>query len=262
MKNFYSLPAGTVFKADILNIQPGRVTIRLDDGGKFTARSMVSPDARIGEESYFRVKVNNLDGLIQLEMIKGTPEERQDNLAQEALSSAGMYSTAENVELARALIENGLPVDPDTLQKAAHLRQTQPEAANMMLNSTFNEQLSKKVQYFQIGPGELFVYPGGSAVIALDTESFGRIEVQVSGEGEHINLQISAATDEAIQSLRKDSPRITKALQEKGYKMPMLTYKKLSNRTTVLTPSPADPGSNSETAATADNRRYSFDMRV
>ena len=127
MKNFYAMPAGTCFKALILDIQPGRITIRLDEGGKFTARSLILPDARIGEESYFRVKVNNFDGLIQLEMIKGTPEARQDNLVQEALKDAGLYNVAENIEIGRALMEKNLPLDPQTLQKTAFFRHYQPE---------------------------------------------------------------------------------------------------------------------------------------
>ena len=73
-KNFYTFPPGTCFKALILDIRPGKVTIRLDDDSSFTARSMVLPDAHIGEESYFRVKANNLDGLIQLEMLKDSSD--------------------------------------------------------------------------------------------------------------------------------------------------------------------------------------------
>ena len=130
-KNFYAFPPGTTFKAMILDIQPGKVKIRLDSGGSFTARSKALPDARIGEESYFRVKVNNLDGLIQLEMIKGSPEARQDNLVQEALKSANMYSFDENLELGRALIENNLPLDAQTLQKAAFFLHSQPSSSDI-----------------------------------------------------------------------------------------------------------------------------------
>ena len=80
MNDFYSLPAGSTFKAQVLDIRPGMVTIRLDNGGRFTARSMVTPGVYIGEESYFRVKHNNFDGLIQLEMLKGTHQAIQDSL--------------------------------------------------------------------------------------------------------------------------------------------------------------------------------------
>ena len=124
-QNFYAFPPGTTFKALIVNIEPGKVTIRLDNGNNFTARTLVSPDARIGEESYFRVKHNNLDGLIQLEMIKVSLQERQENAVQEALKSANMYSGEDNIELGKALIDNNLPVDEQTLQKAAFFRYSQ-----------------------------------------------------------------------------------------------------------------------------------------
>ena len=142
-QNFYAFPPGTTFKALILNIQPGKVTIRLDKGGNFTARTLVSPDARIGEESLFRVKVNNLDGLIQLEMIKGSLQERQENAVQEALKSANMVPEEGNVELGRALIDNKLPVDEQTLQKAAFFRYSQSEEKPEVSESGKGKQISK-----------------------------------------------------------------------------------------------------------------------
>ena len=114
--NFYALPPGARFKAKILNIQPGKITIRLDQGGSYTCRTLVLPDARIGEDSYFMVKSNNLEGLIELEMLKSPPEVRQDNMVKEALMSAGMYSGEENIALGRALVDRNLPVDAFTMR--------------------------------------------------------------------------------------------------------------------------------------------------
>ncbi|MCL2399760.1 MAG: flagellar hook-length control protein FliK [Defluviitaleaceae bacterium] len=128
-KNFYTLPANSLFKAVILDIQPGKVSIRLDEGSTFTARSMVLPDARIGEESYFRVKSNNYEGLIELEMIKKPPEVRQDKLVREALTNAGMYASDENIALGKMLVERNLPIDVSTLQKIAFFRYSQPDNA-------------------------------------------------------------------------------------------------------------------------------------
>ena len=130
--NFYAYAPGTTFKALVLDIQPSKVTIRLKGGTSFTARTTITPDARIGEESYFRVKVNNLDGLIQLEILKSSPEARQDNLVQEALQSANMSNVDENIEMGRALIENNLPLDADTLQKAAFFNHVQDDMDKTM----------------------------------------------------------------------------------------------------------------------------------
>ena len=335
MKNFYAMPAGTCFKALILDIQPGRVTIRLDEGGKFTARSLILPDARIGEESYFRVKVNNFDGLIQLEMIKGTPEARQDNLVQEALKDAGLYHGEENMELGRALMEKNLPLDSATLQKAAFFRHIQSEdgiavddyamekamfllqegfpadAASLLAldaildpdrhltkmlegrseqffinldenpkplqqyyrglmkykemqqHLDFMKQISARVRYYQIpfirqkqaGRGELFLYNEGSAVIALDTETLGRIEVLTSKDNKQLAFQFSGDKDIILNLIKAESPKLINALQQKGFQVSGLTYQKRKERTTVLTPGPTK-------AAKTDTRRYAFDMRV
>ena len=135
--NFYTSLPGTTFKALIVNISPGRVTIRIDGGSNFTARTLILPDARIGEESYFRVKSNDMQGLIQLEMIKGSPQERQDNIVQEALRSANIHAGEENIELGRALVENNLPVDAETLQKATFFRHAQSESEQSMERTLF-----------------------------------------------------------------------------------------------------------------------------
>ena len=126
-KNFYTLPANSLFKALILDIQPGKVSIKLDEGGTFTARSMVLPDARIGEESYFLVKSNNYEGLIELEMIKKPQEVRQDKLVREALTNAGMYASEENIALGRVLVEHNLPIDISSLQKIAFFHYSQSD---------------------------------------------------------------------------------------------------------------------------------------
>lgn len=352
MSNFYSLPAGTVFKAIILDIQPGKVTIRLSEGGKFTARSLVSPGARIGEESYFRVKVNNFDGLIQLEMVKGTPEERQDNLLQEAIKDAGMFNAPETMEIGRALMEKNLPLDSFTMQKAvffkhhdpspgmerslfllqedfppdaASLRaldtalnpgmhlskmlegikgthlsldevsvkplkqyyqelnetlcqlrkhvsneENSPSLKDMMQkldliqeNLTFMQKVSKQVRYYQIpfiskgktGQGELFMYRDGKAVIALDTDNLGRVEVVTDKDDKQLSFQFRGDSNEILSLIQLERNILSKMLNQKGFKISKLEFVKREERTTVLTPGPA-------AEARQEAKRYAFDMRV
>ncbi|MCL1989237.1 MAG: flagellar hook-length control protein FliK [Firmicutes bacterium] len=116
--NFYAFPPGTRFKALILDIQPGKITIKLNDESSFTARTMVLPDARIGEESYFLVKSNNLDGLIQLEMLRSSPQHSQDKLVKEMLQKSGIIAADQNMDIGRAILNDNLPLDETTLQKA------------------------------------------------------------------------------------------------------------------------------------------------
>jgi hypothetical protein len=120
-RKFYALQAGDIFKAVIQNIRPGEVTIRFDDGELYTARSYVLPEARIGEESLFYVQENDMEGRIILKMMKLDTEVRKTKMLTEALSNARLAHTPEMIELARAIINAGLPADADTLQKAAAL---------------------------------------------------------------------------------------------------------------------------------------------
>ena len=125
-RNFYSLKAGAKFKATILDIKPSKVTIKLDNGGTFTARTLVLPDARIGEESIFLVK-SNTDGQMLLEMIKVDPSLLQSNAVKEALNHAGMYTGEDNIALGRAMVGENLSLEAHNLQKASFFLYGQQE---------------------------------------------------------------------------------------------------------------------------------------
>jgi len=135
-RRFHELQPGDMFKAVIHDIRPGEVTIRFSGGEQYTARSMVLPEARIGEESLFSVRENDFDGRIILEMVKSDAETKKNNMLAAAITNAGLSITPELLELGRGIIDSGLPVDSRTLHKAtffAHAaRGTEipPEAVN------------------------------------------------------------------------------------------------------------------------------------
>jgi len=128
MRSFYNLQPGEVFRAFIHDIQPGKVTIRFSSGELYTARSLVLPDARIGEESGFSVKENDFEGKIILEMVKLDTSTKQNNMLTDALANAGISATPEMLELGRNIIEGGIPVDSQTLQKATFFAHAEKEA--------------------------------------------------------------------------------------------------------------------------------------
>ncbi|MCL1844873.1 MAG: hypothetical protein FWF77_03115 [Defluviitaleaceae bacterium] len=70
VRRFYEMEPGSIFRATIQDIQPGKVIIRLGDGELYTARSMVLPPAHIGEDCLFGVKENDFRGKIILEVVK------------------------------------------------------------------------------------------------------------------------------------------------------------------------------------------------
>ena len=120
MRRFHALQPGDKFKAVIQDIKPGQVTINLGNGALYTARSMVLPEARIGEASAFSVKENDFEGRIVLEMVKLAPKTKMTNMIKEALLSAKLAVTPENIEIGMTLLDNGLPVDSQTLHKAMY----------------------------------------------------------------------------------------------------------------------------------------------
>jgi len=116
-RNFNELAQGDKFVATVLDIKKSEVTIRLHSGNTLTARSLVLPEARIGEETIFMVK-ENIKGQILLEMLKSDNVDLQNKLIKDALGAATLPTTKENVELVRSLIENRLPIDLNTIKKA------------------------------------------------------------------------------------------------------------------------------------------------
>lgn len=118
LRNLSELSAGDIFKATVTDIQPNQVSLRLATGGELTAKSLVLPDARIGDDTLFAIKENN-KGQILLEMIRPDGDTLKENIAREALISANIYPNGENLSLAKALMDNNLPIDANSLQKAA-----------------------------------------------------------------------------------------------------------------------------------------------
>jgi len=121
LRRFHELRPGDKFKAIIHDIKPGMVTINLGKGEYHTARSLVLPEARIGEESLFAVRENDFEGRIVLEMVKLDSETKRNNMLTEALISADIPPTQELLVLGSKIMDSGLLVDSQTLQKAVYL---------------------------------------------------------------------------------------------------------------------------------------------
>ena len=68
LKPLYKLTPGEVFKAEIADIQMNQVSIRFE-GETITAKSLILPEARIGEPAFF-VVLENDKGKIRLEMLR------------------------------------------------------------------------------------------------------------------------------------------------------------------------------------------------
>jgi len=114
-KLFHSLNPGDIFKAVIHDIRPGEVTIQLEGGKLFTARSLVLPEARIGEYSVFEVRENDGEGRIILSMVRSDAEELKAEYVAELLKSLGLTRAPEVQTATAALVQYGLPVNPENI---------------------------------------------------------------------------------------------------------------------------------------------------
>ena len=120
-KRFAELAAGDSFKALVLNIKPGYVTIKLSNGENLTARSLALPDVRIGDETIFTVKESS-KGQIFLEMFKPGIDLTQNKLAKDALNNAKIYPSEDNLATAKVLMDHNMPIDESILEKALYFK--------------------------------------------------------------------------------------------------------------------------------------------
>ncbi len=138
VKHFTQLSQGDRFTAQVVDIQPGRVTIRLDNGNLLTAKSQVLPEARIGEKTNFLVKENH-KGQIFLEMEKSN--DGQLNLVKEALRGAGLALTKENIAKTQELMQKGQSIDSESLRRAIFMNFIRQAEANTPLKDLLKNLL-------------------------------------------------------------------------------------------------------------------------
>ncbi|MCL2839623.1 MAG: flagellar hook-length control protein FliK [Defluviitaleaceae bacterium] len=135
IRRFHELHPGDIFRAMIHDIRPGEVVIRFSGGELYTARSMVLPDARIGEVSLFSVRENDFEGKIVLEMVKADPDTKKNNMLTDAITNAGLSVTPEMLALGRGIIDRGIPVDAQVLHKVTFFAHASKEAQALNIDS-------------------------------------------------------------------------------------------------------------------------------
>lgn len=129
------LNPGDRFRATIMNVTPNGLTLKLEGGAIIAAKSLVSPDAHIGDTVVFLV-TESFKGQVLLEMIKnggqgpGLAGEGSGPISggvvREALLAADMPLTDQNIQLVLSLADSGLPIDARTLQTAAFFMYKDP----------------------------------------------------------------------------------------------------------------------------------------
>ncbi|MCL2573628.1 MAG: flagellar hook-length control protein FliK [Defluviitaleaceae bacterium] len=134
-KSLTDLVAGQVFSAEILDIQPGVINLKVGEG-VLAARTLTSPDARIGDNATFVVRENiagqnGAPAQITLEFLRGATvgenSQVSASIVKEALSAANMQQTNQNSALIQELVAHNLPIDHQSVQRAAFFRYSMPD---------------------------------------------------------------------------------------------------------------------------------------
>lgn len=117
------LAAGDIIRAKVVDITANQLTLKLFDGTVFNAKLLTSMEAEIGDISDFIVKSNE-NGQIVLETLK-VIDDNQKNIKDENLDlkkqliGLGIKPDKDNVEIAKAIKQNALPLDKDIFSKIA-----------------------------------------------------------------------------------------------------------------------------------------------
>ena len=123
-----------------------------------------------------------------------------------------------------------------TLEQSGQTNSTAGKAAgNMSQNLDFLQQLNQAYTYIQLplrlqqgdAHGDLYVYTNKrslaakegniSALLHLDMEHLGPVDVYVTMQAEHVNTRFFVADDEMLDFLEGHMELLTKRLQKRGY---------------------------------------------
>jgi len=126
VKNVNSLVPGQTFSAEILDVKQGSISLKMAEGGTLTARSLATPDARIGDMASFIVRETK-PGQVFLEFLRGSGKVSA-SIVREALSAANMQMTNANAGIVEDLVTRNMPIDTSTLQRAAFFKYSMPAA--------------------------------------------------------------------------------------------------------------------------------------
>jgi len=183
-KSIVDLVPGQVFSAEILDIQPGVISLKIGEGGALDARTLASPDARIGDNATFVVRENipalgNAPAQITLEFLRGAAagENAQvsASIVKEALQAANMQYTGQNSALIEDLVAHNLPIDHSSVQRAAFFRYSMPDVPfariAFLIENNF-APIERAVEVFQkLASGEMNLRSEGATLQRLVSEA-------------------------------------------------------------------------------------------
>lgn len=117
MSTITQLQAGMVFEGSINSISGSKVLLGLGNGQTIAARLEGSMDLMLGQSVFFQVKSNNGKTI----EIKPYADSSNFNPAiQKALDAAGMEMTKDTLDMVNHMMEQGMPIDKNSLASMYH----------------------------------------------------------------------------------------------------------------------------------------------
>lgn len=145
-----NLTEGQVFKGEMIDIRNTEVTIGLENGSILKATLAENVNVYIGQQLFFEVK-SSQGSQVEIRPFTGLGQENPAVLR--ALEAAGMQKNDKNTALVTILMEQGMPIDKQTLQTMQRESLLYPDAnlstivqlhkANLLVNQENIQQLEQ-----------------------------------------------------------------------------------------------------------------------
>lgn len=129
-----SLVAGQTIGGRVSSMQGNQILLDMGNGVEINARLDSNMKASIGRQMLFEVKGNSDDKLTLSPLYTNLSAGK--SAAMGALNAAGMPLTGENLAMVNSMMEEGLPVDKDSLWQMGRLAADFPGAAETVVRLT------------------------------------------------------------------------------------------------------------------------------
>lgn len=152
VSEFTQMQEGAVFEGSINEIDGSKILLGLGNGQTIAARVEGSVNLMLGQSVFFQVKSNDGNTIAIKPFMGG---QAFNPTIQKALDAAGMEMTKETIDMVNRMMEEGMPVDKQSLAAMRHTLMQNPyvslDTAVMMtkLGIPVNSQMAAQFENYQ-----------------------------------------------------------------------------------------------------------------
>lgn len=152
VSEFTQMQEGSVFEGSINSIDGSKVMLGLVNGQTIAARLEGSMDLMLGQSVFFQVKSNDGNTIAIKPFMGG---QTFNPTIRKALDAAGMEMTKDTIDMVNRMMEEGMPIDKQSLASMRHTLMQNPyvslDTAVMMtkLGIPVNDQMAAQFENYQ-----------------------------------------------------------------------------------------------------------------